>query len=614
MSLITRTFALLLMAVAFSTGAEKPLRLAIAGLVHGHVDGFLHAMNGRKDVQIVGIFDPDASLAERYAGQFTLGRSLFFTDLAEMLSRVKPEAVASFTSTYDHPAVVEACAERHIDVMMEKPLAVSMEHARIIQNAAARSGIHVIVNYETTWYPSHGEMWKLLKQRHAAGEIRKMVAMDGHEGPKEIHVQPEFFAWLTDPVKNGAGALFDFGCYGANLMTWMMENQKPLSVTAAAQQIKPQIYGKVDDQATILVEYPKAQGIIQASWNWPFNRKDFEVYGEGGYAVATGGSVLHARLPGHQEEALQPGPLPTDERDSISYLISVVRGRRKPEGLSSLENNMIVTEILDAARESAQTGKKILLVENLNLANTLTPEEQQAGWKLLFDGKTMDGWDDPRLKSPAGDAWTIEDGCLKARAHPQITEDLFTKETFRDFELAFDWRISHRGNSGVKYRIQEHLFLAPAARLKFEARVERSFLDRVTERPDKGQDYVIGFEYQVIDDDLNQDARSGLKHTAGALYDMVAPSAKVTKDVGEFNHSRIAVRGNHVEHWMNGIKVVDSALDSSDAIEGMKSRWGIAPHVYDLLATQPKKDCPISLQNHGDQAWFRNIKIHKLER
>jgi predicted dehydrogenase len=186
--------------------------------------------------------------------------------------------------------------------------------------------------------------------------------MDGHEGPKEIHVEPEFFAWLTDPVKNGAGALFDFGCYGANLMTWMMDNQRPLKVTALAQTNKPQIYPKVDDEATVLVEYPKAQGIIQASWNWPFGRKDFEVYGETGYAIATGGNGLRVRLAGaNQEQTRTPGELPADEGDSISYLIAVARGRVKPAGLSSLENNLIVTEILAAARESVRSGKTVAL-------------------------------------------------------------------------------------------------------------------------------------------------------------------------------------------------------------------------------------------------------------
>ena len=170
-----------------------------------------------------------------------------------------------------------------------------------------------MVNYETTWYKSHGEIWKLIKEQKAAGEIRKMVAMDGHQGPKEINVQPEFLAWLTDPVKNGAGALFDFGCYGANLMTWLMDNQRPLAVTAIAQTNKPGIYARVDDEATILVQYPKAQGIIQASWNWPFSRKDFEVYGEKGYAIATGGEGLRVRLPGQRaEEARTPADLPAE--------------------------------------------------------------------------------------------------------------------------------------------------------------------------------------------------------------------------------------------------------------------------------------------------------------
>ncbi len=342
--------------------AAAPVRLAIAGLVHGHVDGFFRAMRNRTDVQLVGIADPDAALQKRYAEKYKLDSSLFFKDVATMLDRVKPDAVASFTNTFDHPAVVEACASRKIDVMMEKPLAVSMDHARAIQRAAERSGIHVIVNYETTWYPSHAFIWDMMKNQKAGGPIRKMVAMDGHQGPKEIGVPPEFFGWLSDPVKNGAGALFDFGCYGANLMTWLMENQHPVAVTAMTQTLKPSIYPRVDDEATILVEYPGAQGIIQASWNWPFSRKDLEVYADHAYAIATGGTSVKVRNKGDQEESrVTPGPLPQDQRDSISYLAAVVRGKLKPSGLSSLENNMIVTEILTAARESARTGKRIAI-------------------------------------------------------------------------------------------------------------------------------------------------------------------------------------------------------------------------------------------------------------
>jgi predicted dehydrogenase len=352
---------LLMAGLAFAQPATPPFRLAIAGLVHGHADGFFRLLSRHRGVQIVGVFDPDRTLAERYAEQYHLPPPVLFTDLATMLDRVKPEAVATFTSTYDHPMVVEACAARRIPVMMEKPLAVSDEAAHAIQRAASRSHIAVMVNYETTWYPSHGAMWSLIHGQDAVGAVRKMVALDGHQGPQEIGVGPEFLAWLTDPVQNGAGALFDFGCYGANLMTWMMDNQRPLRVTALTQTIKPRVYPRVDDEATVLLEYPQAQGIIQASWNWPFNRKDFAVYGEHGYAMAVGGDVLRVRLPGGQEETRSPAPLPAEDHDSLSYLTAIVRGARQPEGLSSLENNLIVTEILTAARESARTGRRILL-------------------------------------------------------------------------------------------------------------------------------------------------------------------------------------------------------------------------------------------------------------
>ena len=144
-------------------------------------------------------------------------------------------------------------------------------------------------------------------------------------------------------------------------MTWLMDNQRPLAVTAVTQQFQPAVYPRVDDEATILLEYPKAQGIIQASWNWPFNRKDFEVYGEHGLAIATGGGGLRVALPNEPDHAVTPDPLAADERDSISHLIAVVRGTRKPNALSSLENNLIVTEILDAARESARTRQRVTL-------------------------------------------------------------------------------------------------------------------------------------------------------------------------------------------------------------------------------------------------------------
>lgn len=243
--------------------------------------------------------------------------------------------------------------------------------------------------------------------------------------------------------------------------------------------------------------------------------------------------------------------------------------------------------------------------------NRLTPQEQAAGWQLLFDGRTMNGWVDPAGKSPPGDAFTVEDGCIKVRAKPRIHEELFTTAVFGDFELAFDWRISPRGNSGVKYRIQDNVFLLHEKVKRFEDLVELS-LKRRPPRGERGQDYVIGFEYQVIDNRGHRDALRGARQQAGALYNLVGPPEDVARQPGEWNQGRIVLRGDHVEHWLNGRKVVDVMLDAPEIAAGLARRWGEGTRVYELLTRQPRRQCPISLQNHNDEAWFRNIKIRPL--
>ena len=337
----------------------KPLRVAIVGLVHGHVAGFLGPALKRSDIQIVGIVEPDQQLAHRYMNQFKLDPQLLYSDVEQMLTTVQPQAVLVYTDTRDHRRIVEAAARHRIPVMMEKPLAVSVEDALAIKRAADAGQIPVLVNYETTWYPSNTAVYQLVRDG-ALGDIRKVVVHDGHKGPKEIGVPPEFFSWLTDPARNGAGALFDFGCYGADLMTWLMNGEAPITVTAVTQQIKPEIYPHVDDEATIILTYPKAQAILQASWNWPFDRKDMEVYGETGEAITVRRDDLRVRRKGDAEERQQSAPaLAAPYNDSISYLIAVVSGEIKPAGLSALDTNVTVVRILEAARESARTGRTI---------------------------------------------------------------------------------------------------------------------------------------------------------------------------------------------------------------------------------------------------------------
>lgn len=341
--------------------AHPPLRVAIVGLVHGHVHGFLDHAQHSPEIEIVAVAEPDHQLLSLAASRYGFDPKMLFTDLDDMIAKIHPQALLVYTNTFDHRRVVEIAARRHTPVVMEKPLAVSFDDALAIQKAAREANIHVLVNYETSWYRSNHAAYELVHQG-ALGEIRKVVVHDGHSGPKEIGVEPEFLAWLTDPKLNGGGALFDFGCYGADLMTWLMDGHRPETVTAVTQQIKPQIYAHVDDEATIILTYPRAQAIIQASWNWPFDRKDMEVYGKTGYAITVKRDDIRVRKAGEdhdQQIAANAVPAPYD--NELSYVRAVINDGAKEDPLSALDTNVTVTEILDAARRSAAMGKAIHL-------------------------------------------------------------------------------------------------------------------------------------------------------------------------------------------------------------------------------------------------------------
>jgi predicted dehydrogenase len=355
------TFAANMFSYGQASAAHPPLRVGIVGLVHGHVHGFLDSFQHSPEIDIVGVTDPDRQLLTQAASRYGFDQSMLFTSLEEMLDKTHPQAVLVYTNTYDHRRVVEIAARRGVHVMMEKPLAVSLADALAMEKAARAGKVHVLVNYETSWYPSNHAAYDLVHQ-NALGEIRKIVVHDGHYGPKEIGVEPEFLSWLTDPKLGGGGALFDFGCYGADLMTWLMDGQRPLTVTAVTQTIKPDIYPHVDDEATIVLSYPRAQAILQASWNWPFDRKDMEVYGKTGYAITVRRDNLRLRRPGKDSEELVTAPPVAAPYDSsLSYFRAVVLEGAKEDAMSSLDTNVTVTEILDAARQSAATGKTIHL-------------------------------------------------------------------------------------------------------------------------------------------------------------------------------------------------------------------------------------------------------------
>jgi len=228
--------------------------------------------------------------------------------------------------------------------------------------------------------------------------------------------------------------------------------------------------------------------------------------------------------------------------------------------------------------------------------NTISHEEAAQGWILLFDGKTFQGWRGLGRTDVPKEHWVIDDNAIKkmptkdvprqADGQPLAGGDLMTIETFEDFELAFDWKISPAGNSGVKYNVSEEMSLANAANRA-----------------------ALGFEYQVLDDEKNADAKNGPNRTAAALYDLIAPQNKTLKPVGAYNTAKIIFKGNHGEHWLNGAKVLEYDLGT--------------PRMNELLAKSKYKSIPnfaqkrkghIILQDHTDAVWYRNIKIRRLSR
>jgi len=335
-----------------------PIKLAVIGLVHDHARLLFPMLKGRTDYELVGVVEADPDIIAYYEAHFQLDPSLFVPTFDALLAKTKVQAVAAFTSTAGHRGVVEECAPLGIDVMMEKPMATDLDDARAIAAEAAKGGIQVVVNFETTWYPSNRLAFQMVNGAHAIGEIRKILVQDGNQGPKAIKTTPYFFKWLTDPDQGG-GATRDFGCYGADLITWLMKGARPISVTALTQTLQPETYTRVEDEATIVLAYPSAQGVIQASWNWPYGRKDMEIYGQTGALFVPSRDYVRIRRGDTAAQQMPAPPLSEPDVDQLAYLAEVVRGDLKPSGMSSIAMNMVVTEILDAARRSASTGQRV---------------------------------------------------------------------------------------------------------------------------------------------------------------------------------------------------------------------------------------------------------------
>ena len=342
---------------------NKPLKVGVIGLTHTHVHWILGRPTDDK-VIIVGIVESNVELARRYTQQHGLSMDLVYASMDELIQNTKPEAVLAFGTIYDHLEIVEKFAPLGIHVMVEKPLAVSLDHAKKMETLAKKHGIQLLTNYETNWYPTVHAAHELLNN-DSVGSLSQLIIRNGHKGPLKIGVNKEFLDWLTDPVKNGGGAITDFGCYGANIATWMMNGEKPLSVVAVTQQLQKENNPNVDDESTIILTYKNVKVTIQASWNWPIGRKDMEVYGKKGVIYADNRNELRIRISegydGFHESKRRLNERTSPHNDPFTLLAAVINKEISltKYDLSSLENNMIVMEILDAARLSARKGRAV---------------------------------------------------------------------------------------------------------------------------------------------------------------------------------------------------------------------------------------------------------------
>src|SRR6266436_7204111 len=339
--------------------AGTKTRLAVIGLDHDHVWSLLKDIANEPSAELVAIAETDPALVSR-AQKTVLASVKFYGDYVAMLDEAKPEAVIVATSNDRHLEILRQCAKRHIHYSTEKPMATSAADAREMERLAREANIKLMVNYWNAWVAASHDLFHAVKSGEV-GPIQKIIVQYGHSGPKEIGVSQEFAKWLYDPVKNGGGAIMDFGCYGAELSLWL--KGRPTRVYATTQKLKVEQNNKVDDDATIVLDYPDATSIIEASWDWPYTKDQVEVFGPKGSLLARHNTLQYRSADARGPNVAPDGEnvtldvLPKETSNPISYFVDCIRNNKPIEDPVSARLNVQVMEILDAARESARTGK-----------------------------------------------------------------------------------------------------------------------------------------------------------------------------------------------------------------------------------------------------------------
>lgn len=336
--------------------ATFAFKIAIIGLVHSHVWGHLGTMLKGEHARLVGIAeDQPELLAEaraRGAGQVPV-----YSDYRALLDGAKPDIVWAFVENNRHLEIARACAERKVHLMFEKPLAASFADALEIRRLAQQHGIQVLCNYQMAWWPSQ-YVAKGLASTGKLGRVWRLRGIVGHGGPGSSGVHRYFFDWLTDPVRNGGGALMDFGCYNVLWALWYLG--MPQSVYAQVNQLRPDVFPNVEDNATLVLSYPDGVALCEGSWDLPRGFQELEVFGLGGSLVvrSTGVELRQGKEP---PTNVPVDPLPAAFAEPIAYLVHCLQTGQPVWGLTALDINVQVNEIIEGARRSAQTGQVVRL-------------------------------------------------------------------------------------------------------------------------------------------------------------------------------------------------------------------------------------------------------------
>jgi predicted dehydrogenase len=336
--------------------AQQQYKIAVVGLVHAHVWGHLRDMVKNDPAQLVGVAEPVQELVDE-AKKAGVADNLIFSDYKKMLDQTKPDIVWSFVENNRHLEIVQACAARKINVIFEKPLASTYKDALAIRDLAKKYGIQVMTNYQMAWwaanYTAHSQA-----DSGAVGQVYRLRGVVGHGGPGSDGARNKyFFEWLTDPVKNGAGALMDFGCYNALWSLWYLG--RPESVFAQVNRLQPERFPKVEDNATLLLHYKNAEGIFEGSWDLPRSFQDLEVFGRQGILYMQNGKVELRK--GRETKEVPIEALPPERSKPIAYMVEVLKSGKQVEGMVAVDINIEVNEIIDAAKESIRTGKPVML-------------------------------------------------------------------------------------------------------------------------------------------------------------------------------------------------------------------------------------------------------------